>query len=101
MPDMARHIAQMVKMMDLSATLLITSPILKLATSCGNTTDKLKIPIYSPILLWSTFSLIIANGKDTNDAHPMPTISIAAKNTMMLLPKSAIIAYPNAINKIE
>lgn len=101
MPDIARHTAQITKMMDLSCALLITSPILKLATSCGNTTDKLKIPIYKPILLWSTFSLMIANGSDTNDAQPIPTSNKAAKNTIMLLPNSAIIAYPNAINSIE
>ena len=45
MPEMAKHTAQMAKMIDLSAALLTTSPILKLATNCGSTTERLKIPM--------------------------------------------------------
>ena len=59
-------------MIDLSAAAFTTSPILNEATSCGSTTDRLKIPIYRPILLWSTRSLMIANGRDTREAQPIP-----------------------------
>ena len=78
---MAKQMAQIAKMIDLSAAALTISPILPDATNWGNTTDRLKIPMYKPILLWSTRSLMIAKGSDTNDAQPIPTKHNDAKNT--------------------
>ena len=86
-PEIRRQIAQIAKMIDLSSALFTTSPILNEATSCGSTTDRLKIPMYRPILLWSTRSLMIANGRDTREAQPIPTIHNEAKNTMIFEPK--------------
>ena len=51
-PEISKQMAQIAKMMDLSAALFTTSPILNEATNWGNTTDRLKIPMYKPILLW-------------------------------------------------
>ena len=44
-PDMAKHTAQITNIIDLSAALLTTSPILKLATNCGSTTERLNMPM--------------------------------------------------------
>ncbi len=42
---MARQRAQMRKMTDLSCAAETTSPILKEATSCGRTTERLNMPM--------------------------------------------------------
>jgi hypothetical protein len=44
-PEMVSVTAQMAKMTDLLGAVLITSPILKLATNCGSTTARLNIPM--------------------------------------------------------
>lgn len=75
-PDIVKQTAQIAKITDLSAAAFTTSPILNDATNCGKTTDKLKMPMYNPILVWSTFSLMMANGKDTTDAQPIPATAI-------------------------
>ena len=50
-PEISKQTAQMAKIIDLSAAAFTTSPILNEATNCGSTTDRLKMPMYKPILV--------------------------------------------------
>ena len=76
----------------------MTEPIKKLEISWGRTTDKLKIPIKNPILLLSTFSDMIANGRLTTAAHPRVRMTIMEYKVKASLAKSTIPKYSNKKN---
>ena len=77
--EMVIATAEIIQIELLSSILLISDAIPRLTVSWGKTTDRLNKPINIPICVLSTFWDMIAKGRLTIDAHPIPMTAISTK----------------------